>query len=123
MVLDISDRARPKMVSRWTNSPPYNGFNHTALPFFGRGLLVVSDESVKDKAVDHPKLVWLLDARDERHLVSISTLPMPPVDAFKNRAGASARTTCTRTRRCPARGARRMSCSARSSTAECVPTT
>ena len=37
MVIDISDRARPKMISRWTNSPPYNGFNHTALPFFGKG--------------------------------------------------------------------------------------
>jgi hypothetical protein len=87
MVIDISDRARPKMISRWTNSPPYNGFNHTALPFFGKGLLVVSDESVKDNAADHPKLVWLIDARDEKHLVSISTLPMPPVDSFRNRGG------------------------------------
>src|SRR4051794_12807457 len=34
MVLDISDRSRPKLVSRWTNSPPYNGFNHTVLPLF-----------------------------------------------------------------------------------------
>jgi hypothetical protein len=87
MVLDISDRARPKLVSRWTNSPPYNGFNHTALPLFGRGLLVVSDESVHDNGADWPKLVWLLDARDERHLVSISTLPAPPLDAFKTRGG------------------------------------
>ena len=49
MVLDISDRARPKLLSHWTNSPPYNGFNHTVLPLFGRGLLVVSDECVQDK--------------------------------------------------------------------------
>ena len=87
MVLDISDRSRPKLVSRWTNSPPYNGFNHTVVPLFERGLLVVSDESVQDNATDWPKLVWLLDARDERHLVSISTLPLPPVDAFKGRGG------------------------------------
>ena len=33
---------------------------------------------------------------------------MPPVDAFKKGgAGASAPTTCTRTRRCPAPGARK----------------
>jgi hypothetical protein len=87
MVIDISDQSRPKLVSRWTNSPPYNGFNHTVLPLFERGLLVVSDESVRDNGADWPKLVWIVDARDERHLVSISTLPMPPVDAFKGRGG------------------------------------
>ena len=123
MVLDISDRARPKMISRWTNSPPYNGFNHTALPFFGRGLLVVSDESVKDKAVDYPKLVWLLDARDETHLVSISTLPMPPVEAFKNRGGRFGAHNLHENPPVPEPGARRTSCSARSSTAACAPTT
>ena len=87
MVLDISQPSRPQLVSRWTNSPPYNGFNHTVLPLFERGLFVVSDESVKDNAADWPKLVWLVDARDERHLVSIATLPAPPVDAFRRRGG------------------------------------
>src|SRR2546428_1850410 len=87
MVLDIADRSRPAMISRWANSPPYNGFTHTALPLFARGLLVVSDESVQDHGADWPKLVWLLDARDERRLVSIATLPAPPVDAFKHRGG------------------------------------
>jgi hypothetical protein len=87
MVLDISDRGRPQLVSRWTNSPPYNGFSHTVLPLFERDLLVVSDESIMDHAADWPKLVWILDARDERHLVSIATLPAPPVDAFRSRGG------------------------------------
>ena len=87
MVLDIADRSRPAMISRWANSPPYNGFTHTALPLFARGLLVVSDESVQDHGADWPKLVWLLDARDERHLVSIATLPAPPLDAFKGKGG------------------------------------
>jgi hypothetical protein len=87
MVLDISQPSRPKLVSRWSNSPPYNGFNHTVLPLFERGLLVVSDESVRDNAGDWPKLVWLIDARDERHLVSIATLPLPPADTFGKRGG------------------------------------
>jgi hypothetical protein len=87
MVLDISDRSRPKLVSRWGNSPPYNGFAHTVLPLFERGLMVVSDESVQDNAADWPKLVWILDARDERHLLSIATLPAPPLDAFRDRGG------------------------------------
>ncbi|HUG75966.1 MAG TPA: hypothetical protein VML57_00595 [Burkholderiales bacterium] len=87
MVLDISERSRPKLVSRWSNSPPYNGFTHTVLPLFERGLLAVSDEAILDNGEDWPKLVWLLDARDERRLVSVSTLPAPPVDAFLRRGG------------------------------------
>ncbi len=79
MVLDISDKARPKLVSRWTNSPPYNGFNHTVLPLFDRGLLLVTDECVQKDGADWPKLVWLIDARDETNLVSISTLPVTGV--------------------------------------------
>jgi hypothetical protein len=79
MVLDITDRARPRLVSSWSNSPPYNGFTHTVLPLFERGMLVVTDESVQNDGADWPKLVWLLDARDETKLVSIGTLPVTGV--------------------------------------------
>jgi hypothetical protein len=87
MVLDISERSRPKMISRWINSPPYNGFTHTVLPLFGRDLLVVTDESVQDDGADWPKLVWLLDARDERNPVSIGTLPVSGVTPLLHRGG------------------------------------
>src|SRR5499426_180522 len=87
MVLDISDRARPKLISRWTNSPPYNGFTHTVLPLFGRDLLVVTDESVQDDGADWPKLVWLVDARDERNPVSIATLPVTGVKPLLHAGG------------------------------------
>jgi len=87
MVLDISDRARPKLVSRWRNSPPYNGFSHTVLPLFERELLVVTDESIQNDGADWPKLVWLLDARDERNLVSIGTLPVSGVKPLLHRGG------------------------------------
>ncbi len=86
-ILDISDKARPKPVCRWDNSPPYHGFTHTILPLFERGLLVVTDESVVDRADDWPKLVWILDARDERNPVPISTCPMPNLNAFRGRGG------------------------------------
>src|SRR5581483_3324309 len=86
-ILDISDPARPKVVSHWSNSPPYNGFTHTILPLFSRDLLVVSDECVQDEGADWPKLVWLLDVREETHPVSIGTLPAPPVETFRNRGG------------------------------------
>jgi len=86
-VLDISDKAHPKPICQWDNSPPYTGFTHTVVPMFNRNLLIVTDESTSDNASDWPKLVWILDARDERRPVPISTCPMPPVDAYKSRGG------------------------------------
>jgi hypothetical protein len=77
IILDISSPASPTMVSRWDNSPPFAGFTHTVLPLFGRDLLVVTDESIVNDAADWPKLVWIVDARDERNLVPIATLPLP----------------------------------------------
>ena len=87
MVLDIADRARPKLVSSWRNSPPYNGFAHTVLPLFERDLLVVTDESIQNDGADWPKLVWLLDARDEKNLVSIGTLPVSGVKPLLRKGG------------------------------------
>lgn len=86
-VMDISDKSKPKVVSHWTNSPPYSGFVHTAVPLFERNLFVVTNESVVNNATDWPKLIWIVDARDETHLISVATCPMPPVDAFANRGG------------------------------------
>ena len=86
-ILDIADKARPKVVSAWRNSPPYTGFCHTVLPLFDRGLLVVTDESTVDNAEDWPKLVWIVDAREERNLVPIATCPAPSYDAFAHRGG------------------------------------
>lgn len=86
-IMDISDLSNPKPISRFMNSPPFKGFTHTALPLFGRNLMVVSDETVQDNAADWPKLVWLVDISDEKHPISISTLPMPPVEIHKQRGG------------------------------------
>ncbi len=84
VVLDISDRTRPKMISRWTHRP---AFHHSLMPLFSRDLMVMSDESTVDAAKDWPMLVWMLDAKDERYPTSISTLPMPPVETFSKRGG------------------------------------
>ena len=86
-VMDIKDKANPKVVTHWTNSPPYTGFMHTAVPLFDRDLMLVTDESTEDNAADWPKLIWILDARSEENLVPIATCPLPPVDAFKDRGG------------------------------------
>jgi hypothetical protein len=86
VILDIGDKAHPRLVTRWDNSPPYAGFTHTALPLLDRNLLVVTDESVEDNAADWPKLVWILDARQENNPVPIATCPLSP-DGFAGHGG------------------------------------
>ncbi len=87
VILDISDRARPRLVSRLDYHPPFFGFTHTVLPLFERDLLIVSDEAVLDGGKDYPKLVWVIDAREETNLVPIATCPMPPLEEFAARGG------------------------------------
>ena len=90
-ILDISDKSKPKPICRWDNSPPYTGFTHTVLPLFDRGLFVVSDECTTNDSADWPKLIWILDGRDEKNPVPISTCPMPDYEYFttsKRRYGA-----------------------------------
>jgi hypothetical protein len=87
IILDIKDKSKPKMVTRWRYSPPFNGFTHTVLPLFSRDLLIVSDECTKDDGKDWPKMTWVVDAHDETNLVPISTLPLPPVESFGKRGG------------------------------------
>jgi hypothetical protein len=67
----------PKLVSRLKFSPPFPAWTHTVQPLFGRGLAVVSDEAVLDKCADAPKLVWLVDIRDETNPVVVGTAPQP----------------------------------------------
>ena len=86
-ILDISDKSAPKPIAHWNHSPPFNGFTHTVLPLFGRDLLVVTDESIKDGGGDWPKLAWIFNAASEANPVPISTLPLPPIDAFALRGG------------------------------------
>jgi len=86
-ILDISDKATPKPLCRWDNSPPFSGFTHTVLPLFERELLVVTDESVVDDAKDWPKLIWILDGREETNPVPIATCPVEDVQDYARRGG------------------------------------
>lgn len=61
IILDVSDKSKPTMISRGDYHPPFPGFTHTVMPIFDRDLLVVSDESMVDHADDHPKYVWVME--------------------------------------------------------------
>tara|TARA_R110002110_G_scaffold415612_3_gene651890 strand:+ start:92342 stop:93553 length:1212 start_codon:yes stop_codon:yes gene_type:complete len=86
-IMDIADKSDPKVLGAWNPHPPYPGFAHTVLPLFSKDILIVTDESVRDDAMDWPKLAWVVDARKEDNMVPIATLPMPPLDDFRNRGG------------------------------------
>lgn len=87
VILDIADKSKPKLVSKFNYSPPYNGFTHTAMPLFEKGLLIVSDECTKDDGEDWPKPTWVFDIRNEKNPVPIATLPLPPAEVFTKRGG------------------------------------
>lgn len=86
-ILDISEISRPRVVAHWNPHPPFPGFTHTVMPLFDRNLLLISDEAAQDGGGDWPKLVWVVDNRQEDKLVPISTLPLPPVEDHAYRGG------------------------------------
>lgn len=82
-ILDISDIGSPKLISRLDWSPPYGGYTHTTLPLPGRRLVVATDESVRNDCQEGEKRVWVIDVREERNPVPISTFPVPEGDFCK----------------------------------------
>ena len=86
-VLDISDFGRMKILGRWNPHPPFGGFTHTVLPLFDRNLLIVSDEATMDRGADGLKRTWVLDGSLESNPVPISTLPVPPMDEYRDLGG------------------------------------
>jgi hypothetical protein len=55
------------------------------VPLFDRGLLIVTDESIDRQSGDWPKLVWILDARDESNPIPIATCQSPQSEFFRSR--------------------------------------
>jgi len=77
-ILDISNVAAPRLISHINWHPPYGGYSHTSLLLPERKLIVEVTESVKNtRADDGDKRIWLIDVRDERQPVILSSLPLP----------------------------------------------
>jgi len=77
IILDISDKSNPQLVSRLDYHPPLPGFTHTIVPLFDRGIALVSDEATGDEGTDWPKRYWVFDLREETNPVMISSFPVP----------------------------------------------
>ncbi|HXG40572.1 MAG TPA: hypothetical protein VNJ28_06485 [Candidatus Limnocylindrales bacterium] len=94
VILDVSDPTAPRLVSRFSVSPPFKGglFGagvHTARPLPRRGLLVANGEAHAERCQEALSFAGILDVADERQprLVSVLPLPLPP-------AGAEYRSYC-----------------------------
>ena len=88
IILDVSDKAHPRMISQLDYHPPLPGFTHTVLPLFSRDLLVVTDEASQyEHCEDYPKRAWLMDVQLESKPVIIGSLPLPDKEDFCARPG------------------------------------
>jgi hypothetical protein len=87
VVIDVADRARPKLITHRNWSPPYGGGTHNCLPLPDRDLLVVLDEAVLDHQEDGLKLIWVFDNRAPANPVSISSCPTPAEADYVSKGG------------------------------------
>jgi hypothetical protein len=74
---DLSDPAKPTLLSHINWSPPFPGGTHTALPLPGRGLAVVADEANAEQCAKGTFHTFVVDVRAPENPVPISTLPTP----------------------------------------------
>jgi hypothetical protein len=76
-VVDVKDKANPKLIVHRNWSPPFGGGTHNCLPLPDRNLLVVLDEAVLDNMEDGFKPIWMFDNQVKSNPISISTFPLP----------------------------------------------
>jgi hypothetical protein len=79
---DMSDPAKPKLLSHHNYSPPFGGGAHTPLPLPGRKLLVLADEATSANCANGLAYTWVIDVREPGNPVSIATLPSPEEEDF-----------------------------------------
>jgi hypothetical protein len=77
VVVDVADRANPKLITHQRWFPPIGGGTHNALPLSNRNLLIVLDETVLDEMADGLKPIWIFDNKDKAHPLCIGTMPVP----------------------------------------------
>jgi hypothetical protein len=87
VVLDVADRANPKLIVHRNWSPPFGGGTHNCLPLPDRDLLVVLDEAVLDHQEDGLKLIWVFDNRVPTNPISISTFSTPGEADYRKKGG------------------------------------
>src|SRR5216117_3993831 len=68
---DLTDAARPRLLSHLNWSPPFPGGTHTPLPLPGRNLAVVADEANAEKCAKGLFQIFVVDVRSPENPVTI----------------------------------------------------
>jgi hypothetical protein len=89
VILDISDKKTPKLVSDLPFSPPFEHYIavHTALPLQDRPLVIVNSEAILENGAGSLGYAGMVDVSDETkpRLISLFPLPEPsPGSPYKN---------------------------------------
>ena len=87
VVLDVADRAKPKLIAHENWSPPFGGGTHNCLPLPDRDLLVVLDEAVLDHQEDGVKQIWMFDNRAHDEPGQHLDVPQPAEADYKAKGG------------------------------------
>ena len=82
IVLDVSDVAAPRLVSRFDVTPPFRGGLygagvHTALPLPARGLAVLTGEAHEERCEEPLNFAGIVDLSDPASPWLVSTFPQP----------------------------------------------
>ena len=82
VILDISDKTKPTMVSDLPFSPPFQSFIavHSAVPLNGRPLVVVNSEAISERCDEPLGYVGIVSVKDETKPRLISLFPLPHPD-------------------------------------------
>lgn len=86
-VIDIADKANPRIIAYRNTDPPFGGGTHSPLPLPDRNLLVVADEPSTNNCADGLRYIWVYDIRAPHNPVSIATMPMPAEDDYCAKGG------------------------------------
>jgi hypothetical protein len=80
VILDISDKTKPRLVSHLDFGSDMSRATHTALPIPGRDILVVTDEQLATDCAGMQTRVRIVSIEDELHPAVIAELPVPEGD-------------------------------------------
>jgi hypothetical protein len=86
VILDISDKTSPRLVSHLDFGSDVSTATHTALPVPGRDILVVTDEQLANDCSGMQTRVRVVSIEDEVHPSVLAEFPVPQGD-FCSRGG------------------------------------
>jgi hypothetical protein len=87
VILDISDKAHPRLVALRSWQSLDQGFAHTVLAIPSRHIAIQTEEAIGSKCNDWPKRNWIWDIANERHPFPLAPLPPAHDEAELCKAG------------------------------------